>query len=218
MITPVASKVLKYYLRYKSLSPGAFMRRAFLISALLLSSTTMGRADGISSNDPKIIVGRGSDSVSVTTLQFSVPVNSTGGGFFSFENATGQDWSGLKLTLTFKNAKDAMGALTCESNIYGFNDCASARHGRTVTIDFFDGDIPSNSQFFLDLNDDGTLGANHGKESGSGGWKDTVTVTAIPTPEPSALLLIFGGAICVFLRRGLSLSGRSVQFRRVLHH
>jgi hypothetical protein len=175
--------------------------RFLLGGALVLSSALVVHADGISPSDPKILIGRGSGSKPIKTLSFSVAADFKGGGFFPFDNATGQDWVGLILTVTFKNAVDAKAALTCESDIFNSNDCASSRHGITDTFTFSGGKgIPKNSEFFLDLNDDGTLNGNHGRESDVGGFK-MVTLTATTAPEPATLPLLLAGLVGIWLWR-----------------
>lgn len=176
------------------------LSRAVLVSSLVFLGAVVTQADSISPGDPKIIVGRGVDSISITTLQFSVPVDTSGGGIFDFDNGTAFDWSGLKLTITFPNAVDAKAAgVSCSNGDISsdiFSDCTSERQGRTLTIFLTGGEIapcvgsscPIDSEFFVDLN---TGGHN---PHGQGGWKtDTIEVQALTTPEPGTLVLLVAG-------------------------
>jgi PEP-CTERM motif len=167
------------------------------------------RADSMASNDPKIIVGRGSDATPITSLNFSLPVNSSGGGFFDFENASGQDWVGLILTVTFPNAADAKAAaVSCTTDI--FSNCLNSRHGTTLTITFGGGGMivpcltsicPADSEFIVDLNDADTL-THHGNPGGKGGWRnDLIQVQALTTPEPATYSLLLLGLIAIPLSR-----------------
>jgi hypothetical protein len=128
-----------------------------------LSTALVVRADGISPSDPKIIVGRGTGSTLVTALQFVVPVDLGGGGIINLDNATGQDWVGLILTVNFKNAADAKAAaVSCSSDV--FSACSLERHGKILTITLTGGEITpcsnspcsTDSEFFVDLNDGAT--------------------------------------------------------------
>jgi PEP-CTERM putative exosortase interaction domain len=183
--------------------------RMLLGCVLVLSSALGVYADGISPDDPQIIVGRGSGSTAVTTFQFSVPIGPNGGGIFDFDNRSGQDWVGLILTVTFPTAADAMAAVSCSSSI--FTTCGSSRHGRIVTITFTGGEITDcsaspcslDSEFFLDLNNADSL-SNHGHANGDGkgNWKnDTISGQAITTPEPTTLPLLLAGLGGIYLWR-----------------
>jgi hypothetical protein len=175
----------------------------------VLSTALVVRADGISPNDPKIIVGRGTGSTLVTALHFVVPVDLGGGGIFNFDNATGQDWVGLILTVNFPNAAAAKAAaVSCSSDV--FSACSPERHGKILTITLTGGEITPcsdsscsmDSEFFVDLNDGATL-HNHGKANGKGGWeKDIIEGQAITTaPEPAALSLLLSGLGGIWLWR-----------------
>jgi hypothetical protein len=186
--------------------------RGLLSCALLLSTALVVRADGISPSDPKIIVGRGTGSTLVTALQFVVPVDLGGGGIFNFDNATGQDWIGLILTVNFKNAADAKAAaVSCSSDL--FSTCSPERHGKILTITLTGGEITPcsdsscsmDSEFFVDLNDGATL-HSHGKANGNGGWKKDIIEgqiigQAIPAPEPAVLPLLLSGLGGIWLWR-----------------
>ena len=180
------------------------LARLLFLGALVLSSALIVRADGISPIDPTIIIGRGTGSAPITALQFPVPIGSNGGGIFYFDNATGQNWIGLTLTVTFKDANAAMAAAVSCSNGSILSDvfsaCSSKRQGKILTISLTGGQITPcvgescslTSEFFVDLNDGATL-HNHGKANGKGGWKgDTIQAQAI-TPEPATLLLLLSG-------------------------
>jgi len=54
-------------------------------------SALIARADSVSRSDPKIIIGKGTGSTPITTLEFSVPVSFNNGGIFVFDNASGQN-------------------------------------------------------------------------------------------------------------------------------
>ena len=192
--------------------------RVLSVLVVLLSSALVIHADSISPSDPQIIVGRGRlDSTMITKSPFGVPVDSSGGGIFNFDNATGNEWTGLMLTITFPNAVDAKAAaVSCSngdilSNIY--TDCSSDRQGRTLTITLTGGGIdscsggscPLDTQFFIDLNTGDSLNA-HGNPNGVGGWnnkdgKDTIEVQSLTTPEPGTLALLLTGLGGFWLRR-----------------
>ncbi len=184
---------------------------SLLICALALSSATI-HANSVPLSDPKIVIGRGSDSTPITSLTFGVQIDPKGGGILNFDNATGRIWTGLILTIQFPNAKAAKAAgVSCSngdvlSNI--FTACTWERHGRTLTINLTHGEIkfcstipcPVDSEFFIDLNDPNIHGHN-----GKGGWKGDViearALTAATVPEPATLLLqVTGlGGICGIL-------------------
>jgi hypothetical protein len=188
------------------------LARGFLACALFILSAGVVRADGISPNDPKIIVGRETGSMSITASPFTVPVNSSGGGIFNFDNATVHDWIGMILTVTFPNGAEAMAAaVSCSNDVLTdiYSSCSSERHGRTVTITLTGGVITPcsegtcslDSKFFVDLNDDATL-HDHGKANGMGGWKgDIIEGRAITTPEPATLPLLISGLGGIWLWR-----------------
>lgn len=189
------------------------LRKSFLCCFVILFSAVGSRADGIDANDPKIIVGRGSDATQISSLNFPVLVNqSTGGNFLEFENDSGQDWVGLIITVTFPNALAAKNAaISCLSDI--FSPCQTppptSRHGKTLTIIFTGGGTiltcspplpcPADSEFFVDLNTDDTL-TKH--SNGKGGWKnDIIEVQAIPAPEPATLALLLAGLCALLIRK-----------------
>jgi hypothetical protein len=189
------------------------LRKSFLCCFVILFSAVGSRADGIDADDPKIIVGRGSDATQISSLNFPVLVNqSTGGNFLEFENDSGQDWVGLIITVTFPNALAAKNAaISCLSDI--FSPCQTppptSRHGQTLTIIFTGGgtivtcattiNCPADSEFFVDLNTGDTL-TKH--SNGNGGWKnDTIEVQAIPAPEPATLALLLAGLTALLLIR-----------------
>jgi len=64
---------------------------------------------------------------------------------------------------------DVKNALTCESDIFVFDNCSSVRHGKSATFEFCGGDIPPNTEFFVVLNDDAQLHGNLGDKNGKGG-------------------------------------------------
>jgi len=94
---------------------------------------------------------------------------------------------------------DAKNALTCESDIFVFDNCSSVRHGTSATFEFSGDDIPPNTEFFVALNDDAQLHGNLGDKNGKGGW-ESVQVTAI-TPEPATALLLLSGLTGILLTR-----------------
>src|SRR5262252_2905910 len=98
-----------------------------LVVGTLLFASALVRADSIPL-DPKIVIGRGTGSTSITTLTFGVTVNPNGGGILDFDNATGKIWTGLILTITFPNAEAAKAAILCSSTI--FSSCTDTRHGK----------------------------------------------------------------------------------------
>ena len=174
-----------------------------LVVGTLLFASALVRADSIPLSDPKIVIGRGTDSSSITTLTFGVTVDPNGGGILDFDNATGKIWTGLILTIKFPNAEAAKAAILCSSTI--FSSCTEMRHGKIVTAKLTHGEItfcttspcPLDSEFFINLNDPGVNGHN-----GKGGWKgDVIQARALTTsavPEPATFLLqVTGlGGIC----------------------
>jgi hypothetical protein len=173
---------------------------------LFLASAAVVHADTIPA-DPKMAVtdpfceencGTFLDSTS-----FTFSSNASGGGFLSFVNASGVDWTSLLIETGSDPFNVPANTVTCETN--AFSSCVVQDLAGGITSIYLSGlngdsgenGVPSNFQFFINLNDDINQVPNT-DPNGSGGWGANRLFTADanvpapsnPVPEPATLTLV----------------------------
>jgi hypothetical protein len=173
------------------------LNRAFIVAALLLLGASSIRADGVSSNDPRIIIGKGVDSKPVGQ-SFLVPVDISGGGVGDFDNGSATQ---NIIELIFRAQLNKKDTVTCAPDVF-FGECTvTSDRGNKVTITFSDplnGGIPPGADFFVGLDDMGKK---------TGGWKqdgvkDLQAQAVFATvPEPGTFLLLLSGIGSIWLSR-----------------
>jgi PEP-CTERM motif len=180
-------------------------RFVFLL-LLLMGSSVLAYADGVPV-DPRMDVsdpscGEISPCTPIEGTSFPFTSNNNGGGFFTFQNVSGTDWTSLLVetgSIPFNVPADTV---TCVTN--AFLSCQVFDLAGGVTAMYFSGvnsdsdfgpfGILNNSVFTVNLNDlvDGVPNTD---PKGSGGWglgRDfTATANApSPVPEPATLTLL----------------------------
>jgi PEP-CTERM motif-containing protein len=190
-------------------------RNLFFAAVALLLSAGFAKADGMPA-DPRMVV---TDPLCIencgtalegTTFNFSS--NANGGGFLTFVNVSGVDWT----TLLIETGSDPFNVpaadVTCETN--AFLSCVSTDLAGGITAIYLSGlnndnanGIPDNFQFFIGLNDDINQVPNQ-DPNGSGGWGANRSFSAAanvpspttPVPEPATLTLM-GAGIATFIAK-----------------
>jgi hypothetical protein len=187
------------------------------LSALVLFTAIGAHADGVSTDDARIIISGDPPPGSCTTNglgTFMINPHGNGGGIFTnCLNTTGENWSGLEIIGKTKVSKDNIGfgsgvlPFPCNGEPVAaepmdlFSTCTIiSQSGHSVTFELTGGIILAGSSFSIDLSDDGdNMGA------GKGGWegqlKITPLVVAAPEPGAMAMLLTGLGAIWFWRRR-----------------
>lgn len=187
-----------------------------LVFATLVLFTAIGaHADGVSTDDARIIVGGdpplgNCHTNGLGTFKFRIHAN--GGGLLAnCVNTTNVDWIGLEITGMTKISNDNIGfggkqgsfPFACNGEPTPekvFSTCTIiSQNKHLVTFTLTDGRIPPGdiSPFSLALSDDGDP-----QGSRPGGWEGNLEVTPIvATPEPGAFALVLMGLIGIWIWR-----------------
>ncbi len=166
--------------------------RTSLLALLVAAAPFALRAD----NPHILIKGDPTDPTIITGTSFGFGADGSGGGDFSFQNESGQNW--LQLTVTALLSSSTV-AITCGPG--PFETCTISNHaapgGFLYDIVFgpvASGGITNGEIFSIDLNNAGT------DPSGPGSWpanQDFGALANASTPEPSAIFLVLVGASLV---------------------
>jgi hypothetical protein len=169
--------------------------RTLLPLAIALAPTLLN------ATNPKILIkDPPSSATPVTSNTFTFGANAQGGGIFSFQNASGTDWTSMLVTATLPN----LTAITCGPGPFVTCTVSETQVSKGWLYDILFGPtttgagINNGMVFEVILNDEGT------DPNGAGSWPASVDFSAKTnvTPEPaSVLLLISGGLVIGVLRR-----------------
>jgi hypothetical protein len=184
--------------------------QVFVLSTLVMFAAIRTRADGVPTDDARIIIGgdpapSNCPAKSSPSFHFEITPKVNGGGAFTgCQNTTGETWVGL--TISGKTKATDMGplmfgsgsAFACNGTPEDtnpadiFTTCtilSDVKH--SITFELTGGTISAGSGFFTNLSTDGDIGGN-----GTGGWDfhGKLTITPIVgAPEPGTLALVLAG-------------------------
>ncbi|MBV9268525.1 MAG: hypothetical protein JO061_20320 [Acidobacteriaceae bacterium] len=180
--------------------------------ALLLASPVVFAGPRISIGDP----GTGTP----VGMNFTFASNASGGGYFTFDNASGVNW----FSMDFQVSEPTGTAITCVPGPL-FNTCESSVLSTSGNLSMFDvgfdnptegGGIPAGGSFTVDLNNE-VDGHPNTDPNGAGQWLPGTEFTAIAnlsTPEPGTFSLLFG-ALAVYAGGRIYRKRRSSLPRRI---
>src|SRR5579875_2470846 len=132
----------------------------------------------------------GTPVVPVTDFLFGA--DASGGGVFSFQNVSGNDWVAMDFFVT----EPPSISITCGGGPF-FDTCNSTFDGPSGQWDIHFGDpinggLPAGTEFSFNLNDP----RSDDQPNGSGGWGAGADFNVVPTngaPEPASWMLLAGG-------------------------
>ena len=169
------------------------MRTARFIFPLLFAIAPLA----LQAAKPTIIVnGDPPDITVVTNTSFTFGANSSGGGDFSFQNETGQDWTRLDIFVTLPSFE----SITCGS--ISFVTCTvsttTTPGASPADYDLIFGPNPSGGirngeTFSINLNDNAVINID---PNGTGEWGPDTDFNAIANdfaPEPASWILMILG-------------------------
>lgn len=154
--------------------------RLLILSVLIFTCVVrLSASPQPTDTDPRVIINGGHDSLGLSTpvgLDFSFMADDSGGGFFSFMNTSGHNWTSLEIEAPSPNPTYV---ITCGGT--SFADCVILpQPGDFTIIDFSGGGGILNGQTFtIDL--------------GSSGWPPDGVFHAFANPEPGTLGLCLIG-------------------------
>jgi hypothetical protein len=190
--------------------------RFVFLAILLMGSASLAHADGVPV-DPQMDVSDPTCGETCTPIEgttFTFTSNNNGGGFFTFQNASGVDWTSLLVETGSFPFNVPANSVTCTTN--AFLSCQVFDLAGGVTAMYFSGVNSIESElgavgilntfvFTVNLNDlvDGVPNTS---PSGSGGWgaardfSATANATS-PVPEPGTLTLMGIGLGALLARK-----------------
>jgi hypothetical protein len=186
---------------------GTCMKRLRILFLLVLTMMSANRLQASSQpNDPRIIISGGHDSLapftSIFGLTFTFFANGSGGGFLTFTNMSGVDWTYLEVNVP---APMPAGTIMCGGTAFTTCFVQPQTEGQFATVDFFGGlGILNGHTFTIDL---GSSGWTPGFTP-MGEFQAQANPVGEPEPEPATLVLFLTGFAPVLVRRHLR-SGRS---------
>jgi hypothetical protein len=181
----------------------------FVLSALVLFTAVSAHADGVSTDDLRIIVGGDPPPGGCTPKKsgFDISPNSKGGGFTECKNDTGVGWTGVTIT-GHKKAGDMSPIMFGSGSGFlcnGTSDDTNKKDSFTTCMMMQDKNnkvilkltggqgISAGSGFFIDLNSNGDT-TSTGKGMGPGNWDGPLTIVPIvAAPEPGTIVLLLAG-------------------------
>jgi PEP-CTERM motif len=190
-------------------------RFVFLL-LLLMGSSVLAYADGVPV-DPRMDVSDpdcpATCPIPIEGTSFAFTSNNTGGGFFTFQNVSGTDWTSLLVETGSIPFNVPANTVTCTTN--AFLSCQVFDLAGGVTAMYFSGvnsdselgpfGILNNFVFTVNLNDLLASGAPNTDPNGSGGWgsgRDFTATANAPTPVPEpATLTLMGIGIAALLAK-----------------
>jgi hypothetical protein len=187
--------------------------RYVLLGILLMGSAALASADGLA--DPRMIVSDPPCDVECPNpvgLTFSFFSNANGGGFLTFTNASGFDWTSLLIETGSIPFNVPPNLISCQTN--AFLSCEVSDLGGGITAMYLSGvngpdsdgpfGIPAFDIFTINLNGEADDPVDESQD-GSGGWGpgrnfDASANVPPPVPEPATITLIAAG-LGVFLAK-----------------
>jgi hypothetical protein len=168
---------------------------------LLAVSVRIAQADPVRPGDPQMIIDTSSsDAITITTSSFTFGSDAGGGGYFTFFNDTGVDWTSMLVTVPL-----VPGTIFPDDYVFGgtaFTTVQATLVGDTLSILFSNGNsqlgpgpaaIVNGSFFTINLNDPLPSGGPNLDPNGSGGWGDSDFGVQTNIPEPATWILLMAG-------------------------
>jgi hypothetical protein len=200
------------------------LRFALVIGALSLS---VSAAHSSTVPDPKILVAGTGYSQPLYELSFTFAANSTGGGSFDFQNASGVDWGELDIMTSMPYGYvdgswvplDNPAYYEVASDLFASSALFFGANSLAIRLFGLDGEhhgIPYSPFFPPGKSEDGKSDAppfgshflinlDNADTPGVGGWFDanhgplSFDGVATPVPEPGTFALVLGGLLAIGL-------------------
>jgi len=163
--------------------------RMALLLALLMTCALHLQADAIPASQPddsRLRVNGGTQLLGPDTavgLDFMFQADSSGGGTFTFTNASGETWFDLEILVPMPNQ---ISAILCGGDTFAYCSVEPGRNGYYAELIFWGGHgVLAGKDFTIEL----------------AGWTPNGTFAAFAnTPEPSTIVLLLTACTPAFLR------------------